>query len=113
MNEVTVGDNRLAKNQKYQVRVEYMLDHLTWSKEEEDFEVYKTTGWYFLGPFRFSDTSSSRKMVKILEENTEINELEEKGSSQLYWKGRAVDRWWPAKDYIIWEREHHDELNGK
>ena len=112
LNEVDVGDNRLAKNQKYKAEVWYKLDHLTWSKDEEDFVLKWTDPRWKKQAHTLSATSSSRKKIDLLEENTEIYELEEKGSSRIWWEGRAVDRWWPRKDYIVWEREQHDELNG-
>ena len=111
-NEVTVGDNRLAKNQTYKVEVWYKLDLLTWSKYKEDFVVTFSDDNWRKKPYTRSATSSGWKKIEILEQNTEIIELEEKGSSRIWWKGRAVDRRWPRKDYIVWEREQHDELNS-
>lgn len=112
LNEVTVGDNRLAKNQKYKAEVWWKLDHLTWSKDEEDFIWRRTDDKWRVQEHTLSAVSSGRKKIQILEENTEIYELEEKGSSRIWWKGRAVNRTWPRKDYIVWETEHHDELNS-
>ena len=106
VDEITDTDTRLAKNQKYKVRLEYRLAHLTWSKEKEDFEVKSIPpGWQFKH-FRFSATSPDWQKVDILEKNTEIYRLNIGGSSQLYWKPRAVKPWL-AKNYILWEREQH------
>lgn len=110
VNEVDVGDNRLAKNQKYEAEVWWKLDHLTWSKDEEDF-VWKWTGDWQVDEHTLSATSSGWKKIVLLEQNTEITELEEKGSSRIWWKGRAVKPWL-ATNYIVWEPEQHDELNG-
>lgn len=114
LNEVDVVDNRLAKNQTYRAEVWWKLDHLTWSKEEEDFVWRWTDEHWNVGRYTLSATSSSRKKIQILEKNTEINELEEKGSSQLYWVGVDI----PAKifhhrGYTVWERAHYDELKEK
>lgn len=106
VDEITDTDTRLAKKQKYQVRLEYRLAHLTWSKEKEDFEVKSIPpGWQFKH-FRFSATSPDWQKVDILEKNTEIYRLNIGGSSQLYWKPRAVKPWL-AKNYILWKREQH------
>ena len=111
LSEVTVGDNRLAKDQTYKVEVWWKLDHLTWSKDKEDF-VLKSSDWLWLkDPYTLSAISSSRTLIDLLEENTRIYELEEKGSSQIWWEGRAVKPWL-ARNYIVWEREQHDELNS-
>ena len=40
VDEIKDTDTRLAKNQKYKVRGRWKLDHVTWNKNEEDFEVY-------------------------------------------------------------------------
>ena len=111
-NEVEVGDNRLAKNQTYKAEVWYKLDELTWVKKREEFEVKRAGLSWQKDPYTLSATSSGWKKIGILIHNSEITELKEKGSSQLWWEGRAVDRRWPRKDYIVWERKQHDELNG-
>ncbi len=110
LNEVDVGDNRLAKDQTYDVEVWWKLDHLTWSKDEEDF-VWRRTGDWQMEEHTLSAVSSGRKKIVLLEQNTEIYELKEKGSSRIWWKGRAVKPWL-AKNYIVWERKQHDELNS-
>ena len=110
LNELDVGDNRLAKNQTYKAEVWWKLDYLTWDKSKEDFVLKWTDNDWKEEEYTLSATSSGSKKIQILEENTEINELEKKGSSQLWWEGRAVDRLWPREDYIVWERAHHDEL---
>lgn len=111
LNEVTVGDNRLAKKQTYKVEVRYQLDYLTWSKEEEDFIVKIFDDWQNQ-EHTLSATSSGWKKIKILKKNTRIYQLEEKGSSRIWWKGRAFKPLL-AKNYIVWDREQHDELNSK
>lgn len=108
LNEVKVGDNRLAKNQTYKAQLRWQLERLTWSKDEEDF-VHNGFSHWETRDYTLSATSSSRLIVKILKENTRIYELEEKGSSQLYWTSRMVNEPWKAV-YTLWERKHYDEL---
>ena len=83
LNEVKVGDNRLAKSQTYKARLRWQLERLSWSKDEEDF-VHNGFSHWKTEDHTLSATSSSRTIAEMLKENTRIYKLEEKGSSQLY-----------------------------
>lgn len=105
VNAIKDTDTRLAKSQTYEVQLWGQWERWTWSKEKEDFEVYKTTGWHFLGAFRLSATGQDRKKSAYLRKTRKSTILKEKGrSSPLCWKGWAVKPWL-ARNYILGERE--------
>ncbi len=112
-NKVKTGDARLAKSQTYRVEVWWKLDYLTWSKEEEDFEVVRTDEDWRKEAFTMSATNPDSIRVKILtEKNTWVYTLTEKGQSQLYWASKRAHEKWVGY-YTLWERKQHDELNSK
>ena len=111
MDEIKDTDTRLSNHQKYTALELWNLDHVTWNKDEEDFEVYKIDPYWRVQTEDLRATSPDKMTIQLLEENTRINRLILRVQSQLYWKSRDV----PAKifhhgGYTIWERKQHTEI---
>ncbi len=113
VDEIKDTDTRLAKSQTYRAEVWWKLDHLTWSKEEEDFKVVRTDETWRMRAYSLSATSPDSARIDILVKNSWPNiGPSTRGQSQLYWASKRAHEKWVGY-YTLWERKQHDELNSK